>query len=241
MVVDNCPAHPKVVKGLRNIELVFLAPNTTSVTQPMDRGVIKNLKVKYRKMIIKKQIRSMDNNTEFTVTVLDALRYLRRAWSQVKPETIANCYSHAGFRLSEITPPAVSVVDGDDDDDDVPLATLVELYKIQQDEMDSYNNIEIDIQVCAEVTDSDIVNDLIMAKICDVSEPEIDDDEPAPTPPPSLSDAMKACETLTQFFECQDNSNHELSLMCSMYKYLSKLEFNKRSAVQSSIMDFFKK
>ncbi|XP_045215110.1 tigger transposable element-derived protein 4-like [Mercenaria mercenaria] len=32
MVVDNCPAHPNVVKGLRNIELVFLAPNTTSDT-----------------------------------------------------------------------------------------------------------------------------------------------------------------------------------------------------------------
>jgi hypothetical protein len=41
MIVDNCPAHPHV-KGLKSMKLVFLPPNTTSVTQPMDQGVIRN-------------------------------------------------------------------------------------------------------------------------------------------------------------------------------------------------------
>ncbi|MBA0798197.1 hypothetical protein Gohar_008811 [Gossypium harknessii] len=28
-IVDNFPAHPKVIKGLRNVELFFLPPNST--------------------------------------------------------------------------------------------------------------------------------------------------------------------------------------------------------------------
>jgi hypothetical protein len=61
MIVDNCPAHPHV-KGLKSMKLVFLPPNTTSVTQPMDQGVIRNLKLHYRKLVIKKKIRAIDTH-----------------------------------------------------------------------------------------------------------------------------------------------------------------------------------
>ena len=40
---DNCTAHPHV-STLKNIQLEFLRPNTTSVIQPMDQRIIKNLK-----------------------------------------------------------------------------------------------------------------------------------------------------------------------------------------------------
>lgn len=40
MIVDNCPAHP-AISGLKAIDLIFLPPNTTSCTQPMDQGVIR--------------------------------------------------------------------------------------------------------------------------------------------------------------------------------------------------------
>ena len=48
IIVDNCPAHP-IIEGLKAVELVFLLPNTTSKTQPMDRGMIRSLKAKYCK------------------------------------------------------------------------------------------------------------------------------------------------------------------------------------------------
>ena len=47
LIIDNCPAHPEV-ENLEAIELVFLPPNTTSKTQPMDQGVIRSLKAFYR-------------------------------------------------------------------------------------------------------------------------------------------------------------------------------------------------
>ena len=37
LIIDNCPAHP-TIGGLSNVRLIFLPPNTTSVSQPMDKG-----------------------------------------------------------------------------------------------------------------------------------------------------------------------------------------------------------
>ncbi|XP_042912021.1 uncharacterized protein [Parasteatoda tepidariorum] len=46
-IADNCTAHANIPE-LASIELVFLSPNVTSVLQPLDQGVIENLKVNYR-------------------------------------------------------------------------------------------------------------------------------------------------------------------------------------------------
>lgn len=39
MFVDNCPAHPEI-DNLKATKLVFLPPNTTSILQPSDQGII---------------------------------------------------------------------------------------------------------------------------------------------------------------------------------------------------------
>ena len=41
LIVDNCPCHPRI-ENLRNTKLMFLPPNTTAFTQPMDAGVTRN-------------------------------------------------------------------------------------------------------------------------------------------------------------------------------------------------------
>ena len=78
MVVDNSPAHPHV-RGLQCVELIFLPPNTTSKTQPMDQGVINNFKTHNRKRVILRQMREMDGKKEFTISVLDAMRLMQQA------------------------------------------------------------------------------------------------------------------------------------------------------------------
>ncbi|XP_022880803.1 CENP-B homolog protein 2-like [Olea europaea var. sylvestris] len=49
LIVDNCPTHPKVVEGLRNVELFFLPPNTTSKIQQCNAGIIRVFKAHYRR------------------------------------------------------------------------------------------------------------------------------------------------------------------------------------------------
>ena len=47
----NCGAHRQV--ELENVKVVFLPSNTTSKLQPMDAGIIQNLKMVYRKKLLR--------------------------------------------------------------------------------------------------------------------------------------------------------------------------------------------
>ncbi|XP_019636442.1 PREDICTED: tigger transposable element-derived protein 4-like [Branchiostoma belcheri] len=47
LFLDNATSHPEL--QLRNLKLIFFPPNTTSVLQPMDQGIIQTTKTKYRK------------------------------------------------------------------------------------------------------------------------------------------------------------------------------------------------
>ena len=46
----------------------------------MDQGVIRNLKLYYRKLVIQIVFRAVDNKIDLTISVLDALRMLSQAW-----------------------------------------------------------------------------------------------------------------------------------------------------------------
>ena len=39
VILDNCPTHPHV-PDLAHVSLIFLPPNTTPLTQPMDGGTL---------------------------------------------------------------------------------------------------------------------------------------------------------------------------------------------------------
>ena len=43
MLQYNCSSH-QLTCNLENIKVVFIPPNTTSVIQPLDQGIIKTLK-----------------------------------------------------------------------------------------------------------------------------------------------------------------------------------------------------
>lgn len=63
----------------------------------MDQGIIKNLKVHYRRFLLRRRINAIDNKVDFEFNLLNALNLLNRAWKEVKEETLANCFRKAGF------------------------------------------------------------------------------------------------------------------------------------------------
>lgn len=105
LLVDNAPCH-QMVPGLQAIKLQFLPPNTTALIQPMDQGIIRNLKHLYRKQLLKRLVDAMDANiiqpessvgdVARTITVLEAIQMLSVAWSGVKETTIRNCFAKSG-------------------------------------------------------------------------------------------------------------------------------------------------
>jgi len=86
---------------LFNVKLVFLPPNTTSRTQPLDFGIIRNFKVKYRKMFLEFLL-SHEDVTTLTdvikkVNVGDTVDWVSQSWDQVAFSTIKNCFRKVGL------------------------------------------------------------------------------------------------------------------------------------------------
>lgn len=95
LFVDNASCHKSI--NLEHINLHFLPPNTTCLIQPLDQGIIHTFKMYYRQIIVKKQLSALERDLsiqEFykSVSLLDALYFIKRAWWLVRPETISNCF-----------------------------------------------------------------------------------------------------------------------------------------------------
>ena len=123
MVLDNCSAHPHVT-GLKAIKLFFLPPNTTSVTQPMDQGIINSFKVHYTHLLITRV--AVEKKEKLSWNILDAMQASRDAWNKVTHATIVNCFRHCGFLARQLTEEAY------DEEDELPLARLVLIQKIKE-------------------------------------------------------------------------------------------------------------
>ena len=104
MFVDNCSAHPDV--QLSHVKLVFLPPNTTSKLQPCDAGIIQTVKMLYRKRLLRHVLREMEDDETGTasalaksVTILDAIIWLKFAWDALQASTISKCFAKCGFTV----------------------------------------------------------------------------------------------------------------------------------------------
>jgi len=119
---DNCPAHPKEIDGLTNVRVEFSPPNSTSVIQPMDQGVIDCTNVKYRTRVVRRCLHQMEHGYIPScgecrpITVLDAMHMLASSWEDVTSTTRANCFRKAGFVPGEAVdeePPSLTNVEND--------------------------------------------------------------------------------------------------------------------------------
>jgi len=63
LFMDHCAAHPPDIK-LKNIEVAFFPANCTSKLQPLDVGIIANMKIFYRRQLTQYLISKVDENGE---------------------------------------------------------------------------------------------------------------------------------------------------------------------------------
>jgi len=58
LFLDNATCHPHI--KLSNVRLAWFPLNTTSVSQPMDQGIVRNVKVHYRKLLMQSLLANTD-------------------------------------------------------------------------------------------------------------------------------------------------------------------------------------
>ncbi|XP_049271361.1 tigger transposable element-derived protein 4-like [Rhipicephalus sanguineus] len=182
LFVDNCGAHGSV-PNLEAIRLEFLPPNTSSVLQPMDQGVIRNIKAHYRARLLNCTVLCLDSGKAYKVDILAAIHMLAEAWKAVKPETIANCFRHAGFGAAEeAEADDLDVRDLRSGGVDVPAMVTFR----------DFTGADDDVVSCAEPTEDEILRQV-------VPQPESgsdDDDDKDDRPQPSAAQIIDAVTLL---------------------------------------------
>ena len=89
--IDNCRVHPPI-QYLKNIKVLYFPPNVTSVCQPMDMGIIANLKNNYNNYLSNDKNKCLETGANFSINILDAMINLKKSWDDVSQTTIKNIF-----------------------------------------------------------------------------------------------------------------------------------------------------
>ncbi|XP_039602214.1 tigger transposable element-derived protein 4-like [Polypterus senegalus] len=82
LFINNCTAHNHITV-MKGVTIKFLPPNTTSKLQPLDQGIINNFKLRYRKLVVRKLLRDIEDERLLGTDLLEAMRMARRAWEHM--------------------------------------------------------------------------------------------------------------------------------------------------------------
>ena len=97
LLLDNASSH-FVSREYSNVRLHFLPPNMTSKIQPLDAGIIRSVKMRYRKQYVQWLLDSVEaNRTEQKLSLIESICLIINAWKSVEETIISNCWIHAGI------------------------------------------------------------------------------------------------------------------------------------------------
>ena len=196
----------------------------------MDQGIIKILKVHYRKNLVLRYITAIDKGGEFSVSILDSIHMLSTAWKAVLQSTIAGCFEHAGFTFEHGEMEAEEDEEAEEEemevfeDSNVDSAWVrFDCFEEQGVTLDDFVAVDDNVLVAGEMSDNDIVSMVNEKHTEQVDESEDEEDVAADPPsPPSASDALNTLDMLRHFVESQNHpSSDSLINVCyDMEKFI---------------------
>lgn len=219
LLMDNAGCHPEDLAGkFSNIKVCFLPANTTSKLQPLDLGIIQNFKIHYRHFFLRyvlSKIDQCDTASDITksINILIALRWVAKAWSLVKAETITKCFRKAGILNNDLQ--VISTDLEHDNDPFLEADKLAEVHNLIEKTMphadsrcsvDEYLNGDSDLPVCmgmdGESWEADFLEHLGQEEPEDEDEEEIEMDiEPPPPKFQNFKELIQALEDSQRFLE----------------------------------------
>jgi hypothetical protein len=235
LFADNASCH-KIDETLKNITIIFMPPNTTSLIQPLDQGIIRTAKVHYRTQVMRKMLQAVNDGTSIidyakSIDILKALHMLKRAWFLVSPTTIKNCFRKAGFLVSDGT----SNVD--------EMQTVLDVSEfgeaIQEEDFEAFVDCDKEAECFGNLTDDQIC-DTVKLNRQGMADLEQEGEEEAGTsdesiPGVSHKDALMHLSMVRKYLEenfTEYNSYYDIEDMIEKNALINR--------TQSKITDFFK-
>ena len=230
LLLDNFSTH---IQGVNitpppaNIKIQWLPANSTSVYQPLDQGIIMNLKTYYRKAWLHFIIESYEHQQDpvISITLYDAIRWVLRIWRY----NISNTTIYSCFRKSQVIQPQISLPTE-------PVPDLTKLYQEAQqaghirDVMSLSNFINPPEEDTEPAEEPESLESIISQHVYPQTDDESDDDGPAAPPSPSLKAAIDALRTVIQYQEhSQETCFEEIKMLKQLEKrFLFKAESSKQ-------------
>ena len=125
--LDHTISHFVNLK-LSNVTLQLLPQNKTSHAQPLDLGIIREFKVRYRKLMLKHLLAKIDvckTNCSLakSINILDSIYWIAKSWNETQENTIIKCFRDTGYPI--LLPSETGIdLDHTNSDDEITLACL---------------------------------------------------------------------------------------------------------------------
>ena len=210
LIVDNASCHNSGMEvELSHVKVKFLPPNTTSIMQPLDMGVmIEAFKAHYRQLmnrLIITELDKLDKTANATclakkITLLQGIEFAVEAWNEISETTIQNCWRKGGLCFGplqkEVAPERHPIDD-----------------RMDPEVFERWVRCDEDLETGPSdfATDEQIVDDIQAQFNEDKSEDESEsDDENVQEEPVSSTDALKAIECLKRFLLQKNESSADL-------------------------------
>ncbi|GFX36542.1 tigger transposable element-derived protein 1 [Trichonephila clavipes] len=244
LIVDNAASHPQL--DYPNVLLVFLPPNTTSLIQPLDQGIIATFKKYYIKTTYKFILNKVEN--EFLTvkdvwkqfSIFDYLIHVASASAQIRPRTLNACWK-------KIWPACVT------DNATTQTSTLSDeiinwAHEIGGDGFNTFRHDDIDeLLVDNALSDNDIIDLTLDLTVDGVVGLEGDNDEEEKSTPLTgklILEGLQLCSKLENHFLIKDPNSEQASKLqrelqncMSGYRELVYKKI-KESSSQSLITDY---
>ncbi|UYV65149.1 hypothetical protein LAZ67_3003332 [Cordylochernes scorpioides] len=216
--------HPGISQMTRLIAAQYYWDGMTNDirTHPMDKEVIKNLNNFYRRFLVENILTGDSEALKIKLDVLQASRLFKKAWDQVTSETIKHCFKKAGFVKKE---------EDEENSDDIIAETMPsvdgweDVISNPTISYDDFLNVDDDVAVCGEITDADIIAEVLNHNIekQDGDEASGDEDESSVAGEMNVPSALK-----------------QRTISCNLDAFL-KVKMTLNSRKQAKISDFFGK
>ena len=214
LLLDSAPSHPVsslLQSSNGNIKCIYLPPNTTSLCQPMDQGVLENLKRRYKRLLLEKLLLSIESTTPQCfmkeLTIKDCIYMVAKAWNDIRPESLMHAWNKLLMQNEVSQQETVSA------DSDIVESTLTIGGELSLSPDDIQTWIESDKDACTDFTDEEIIQ--LAQDEEQVDTIESDSEEDASTIRISHKEATEAFEICIKYL------NRNLTLKHLNYCYYS--------------------
>ena len=84
--------------------------------------VIRSQKCHFRKLVLLRMIECIDKKEVYSVNLLDAVRFVHKAWEHVTEKAIRNCFRQSGIIQEEVsTEIECNIATTEEDEDNLPF------------------------------------------------------------------------------------------------------------------------